>query len=179
MVERFFRDLTRERLRRGVFTSVPQLIAAIETYIEQHNENPKPFVWTAKANDILQKVIRANRRLSAKQNGAHTRLGFSMASGCTRACGCVQMILPLSSTICVPTFNYIRIAKSRRVQSPKIVQRCYQRWTALVELMGGISHVVLAIVLAVSHYRPTRSTHAGGRPRLPAKCGFSQNERSK
>src|SRR5574340_948805 len=70
MVERFFRDLTSERLRRGVFTGVAQLISAIEAYIEQHNENPKPFVWTAKANDILQKVIRANRRLSTKQNGA-------------------------------------------------------------------------------------------------------------
>ncbi len=64
MVERFFRDLTWERLGRGVFTGVPQLIGAIEAYIEQHNESPKPFVWTAKANDILQKVIRANRRLS-------------------------------------------------------------------------------------------------------------------
>lgn len=70
MVERFFRDLTSERLRRGIFTGVPQLIGAIEAYIAQHNENPKPFVWTAKANDILQKVIRANRRLSTKQNGA-------------------------------------------------------------------------------------------------------------
>jgi transposase len=70
MVERFFRDLTSQRLRRGVFSGVPQLIVAIETYIEQHNESPKPFVWTAKANDILQKVIRANRHLSAKQNGA-------------------------------------------------------------------------------------------------------------
>ena len=70
MVERFFRDLTSERLRRGVFTEVLQLIGAIEAYIAQHNENPKSFVWTAKANDILQKVIRANRRLSAKQNGA-------------------------------------------------------------------------------------------------------------
>jgi transposase len=70
MVERFFRNLTSERLRRGVFTGVPQLIGAIEAYIEQHNESPKSFVWTAKANDILQKVIRANHRLSAKQNGA-------------------------------------------------------------------------------------------------------------
>ena len=70
MVERFFRDISENRLCRGVFTGVPHLISAIEAYIEQHNENPKPFVWTAKANDILQKVIRANRRLSAKQNGA-------------------------------------------------------------------------------------------------------------
>ncbi len=69
-VERFFRDLTCERLRRGVFTSVPELIGAIEGYVDHHNENPKPFIWTAKANDILQKVIRANSRLSSKQNGA-------------------------------------------------------------------------------------------------------------
>jgi transposase len=70
MVERFFRDITTERLRRGVFASVPDLISAIAGYVDHHNENPKPFIWTAKANDILQKVIRANRRLSSKQNGA-------------------------------------------------------------------------------------------------------------
>lgn len=68
MVERFFRDITTKRLRRGVFRSVPELIKAIEAYIAEHNQNPKPFIWTAKANDILQKVIRANRRLSSKQN---------------------------------------------------------------------------------------------------------------
>ena len=70
MVERFFRDLTTERLRNGVFRSVPELIAAINEYITLHNNNPKPFVWTAKANDILAKVIRANRKLSSKQNEA-------------------------------------------------------------------------------------------------------------
>ena len=70
MVERFFRDITTEQLRRGVFRSVPELIAAIEEYIAAHNQNPKPFVWTAKANDILQKVIRANRRLGSKKNEA-------------------------------------------------------------------------------------------------------------
>ena len=68
MVERFFRDITTERLRRGVFRSVPELVTAIKKYIAVHNDNPKPFIWTAKANDILQKVIRANRRLSSKQN---------------------------------------------------------------------------------------------------------------
>ena len=70
MVERFFRDITTERLRNGVFRSVPELTAAIKEYIVLHNKNPKPFVWTAKANDILAKVIRANRRLSSKQNEA-------------------------------------------------------------------------------------------------------------
>jgi len=70
MVERFFRDLTSDRLRRGVFHSVPDLISAIDDYIATHNENPKPFIWTAQAKDILEKVIRANRRLSSKQNDA-------------------------------------------------------------------------------------------------------------
>jgi transposase len=70
MVERFFRSLSTDRLERGVFKSVPELTAAIEEYLAVHNENPKPFVWTAKANDILQKVIRANRRLSSKKNEA-------------------------------------------------------------------------------------------------------------
>jgi transposase len=68
MVERFFRDLTTERLRRGVFTSVPELVSAIEDYVAHHNTDPKPFIWTKSARDILQKVIRANSRLSSKQN---------------------------------------------------------------------------------------------------------------
>jgi transposase len=70
MVERFFRDLTTDRLRRGVFRSVPELVTAIQQYVATHNDNPKPFIWTAKATDILQKVIRANQRLSSKQNEA-------------------------------------------------------------------------------------------------------------
>jgi transposase len=68
MVERFFRDITTEQLRRGVFTSVPELITTIDAYIAHHNKNPKPFIWTKSARDILQKVIRANSRLSSKQN---------------------------------------------------------------------------------------------------------------
>jgi transposase len=67
MVERFFRDISDKRLRRGVFTGVPELVGAIEAYIVHHN-NPKPFIWTKSARDILQKVIRANKRLSSKQN---------------------------------------------------------------------------------------------------------------
>jgi transposase len=68
MVERFFRDITVNRLRRGVFTSVPELVAAIDEYVARHNTKPKPFIWTKSAADILQKVIRANSRLSSKQN---------------------------------------------------------------------------------------------------------------
>ncbi len=49
---------------------VPELIAAIEVYIAVHNQNPKPFIWTAKANDLLQKVIRANKRAGSTKNEA-------------------------------------------------------------------------------------------------------------
>ena len=70
MVERFFRDITTERIRNGVFRSVGELVSAIDQYVSVHNKNPKPFVWTASAHDILQKVIRANSRLSSKQNEA-------------------------------------------------------------------------------------------------------------
>jgi transposase len=69
-VERFFRSISTDRLERGVFRSVPELVAAIDEYIAVHNQNPKPFVWTAKANDILQKVIRANRKIGSKKNEA-------------------------------------------------------------------------------------------------------------
>jgi len=59
MVERFFRDVTENRLRRGVFRSVLELIEALDEYVDRHNHSPKPFIWTAKANDILAKVLRA------------------------------------------------------------------------------------------------------------------------
>jgi hypothetical protein len=59
MVERFFRDITQNQIRRGVFDSVPGLIDANENYVAQHNRNPKPFISTAKASDILEKVTRA------------------------------------------------------------------------------------------------------------------------
>jgi len=64
MVERFFRDLTQRELKRGVFTSLEQLQAALTDYIVRHNENPKPFIWTAKAGDILEKVKRARATLN-------------------------------------------------------------------------------------------------------------------
>jgi hypothetical protein len=63
MVERFFRDITENRIRRGVFRYVSELEAAIKTYIANHNASPKPFIWTASANDILAKVTRARQAL--------------------------------------------------------------------------------------------------------------------
>jgi hypothetical protein len=68
MVERFFRDLTHNRLRRGVFQDLEQLIMAIGDYIDGHNQNPKPFIWTAKANDILEKVTRAQTALNKRRS---------------------------------------------------------------------------------------------------------------
>ena len=63
LVERWFREITTKRIRRGVFRSVDQLIAAIEAYIAANNGAPRPFVWTAKAKDILEKVARARAAL--------------------------------------------------------------------------------------------------------------------
>jgi transposase len=59
LVERWFREITDKRIRRGAFRSVPELVEAITTYIARHNENPRPFIWTAKADAILAKVRRA------------------------------------------------------------------------------------------------------------------------
>ena len=58
LVERWFRNLTDKAIRRGVFHSVPDLIAAIEAYLQATNDEPKPFVWTATADEILEKVRR-------------------------------------------------------------------------------------------------------------------------
>ncbi|EUA12929.1 integrase core domain protein [Mycobacterium kansasii 732] len=62
-VERWFRDLTDKNLRRGVFASVPDLIASIEEYLNAHNADPTPYVWTATAESILAKVQRARTKL--------------------------------------------------------------------------------------------------------------------
>ena len=58
LVERWFGEITGKRIRRGVFRSVPELVAAIEGYIRLNNENPKPFVWTKRVDEILEKVAR-------------------------------------------------------------------------------------------------------------------------
>ena len=58
LVERWFRELTEKAIRRGVFHSVPELTAAIKAFLAAHNDDPKPFVWTASADAILAKVGR-------------------------------------------------------------------------------------------------------------------------
>jgi len=63
-VERFFARITEDRIRRGVFTSVPQLERAIHDYLAEHNKAPKPFVWTADADSILDRIKRVCERTS-------------------------------------------------------------------------------------------------------------------
>ena len=68
VVERWFREITDKRIRRGTFNSVEQLIAAIQEFIEQHNTTAEPYVWTAKADQILAKVDRARATLDKTQS---------------------------------------------------------------------------------------------------------------
>lgn len=70
LVERWFLDLTEKRIRRGTFQSVPELILAIQEYAATYNEAPRPFVWTAKCEDILRKVERYRERLVAANAAA-------------------------------------------------------------------------------------------------------------
>jgi transposase len=58
LVERWFAEITRKRIRRGTFKSVSELIDVIRDYIRCNNENPSPFIWTKKADQILEKVSR-------------------------------------------------------------------------------------------------------------------------
>jgi transposase len=68
MVESFFSQLTNKAIRRGVFGSVPDLIAAIDTYLTTNNANPTPFTWTKTANQIVEKVQRGRVALNAITN---------------------------------------------------------------------------------------------------------------
>jgi transposase/AraC-like DNA-binding protein len=65
-VERFFGLITGDRIRCGVFRSVAELEAAIHEYLEHHNADPKPFVWTATAAAILEKVARGRQALESE-----------------------------------------------------------------------------------------------------------------
>ncbi|MCI0458017.1 MAG: IS630 family transposase [Gemmataceae bacterium] len=65
LVERWFRDLTDKRIRRGSFESVPELIAAINDYLAQSNQNPHIFVWTASVDSILAKIAKCKEALDA------------------------------------------------------------------------------------------------------------------
>jgi len=66
MVERFFAEITRNRIRRSAFTGVAHLTSAIMEYLENHNADPKPFIWTKSAGEILEKVARAKQALESQ-----------------------------------------------------------------------------------------------------------------
>ena len=76
-VERLFRDLTEKCVRRGVFHNVAELQGSIRNYIDEHNRHPKPYLWTAKAKDILEKVKRAWYALKAS---GHAKASGALAS---------------------------------------------------------------------------------------------------
>ncbi len=63
LVERWFREIITKRIRRGVFRSVAALEQAIQRFIDGHNADPRPFVWTAELKDILPKIVRAHEKL--------------------------------------------------------------------------------------------------------------------
>lgn len=65
MVERWFREITDKRIRRGSFSSVPELITAINEYLENHNQNPQVFVWSAPVDKILAKITKCKEALDA------------------------------------------------------------------------------------------------------------------
>lgn len=63
LIERWFREITEKRIRRGTFGNVPQLIDAINEFIKAHNENPKPFVWSASVDRTLAKIAKCKEAL--------------------------------------------------------------------------------------------------------------------
>jgi hypothetical protein len=69
LVERWFGELTSKRIRRGVFLSVPDLVAAIEEFMESWNNEPNPFVWTATVDSIVEKLQRCRQTLESIQTG--------------------------------------------------------------------------------------------------------------
>ena len=82
LVERWFAEITNKRIRRGVFRSVKELEAAIREYIEVHNENPKPFVWTRTADQILESIARFAQRTSPTPEELTSRITVCFRQGC-------------------------------------------------------------------------------------------------
>lgn len=101
-VENFFSTLTRRRIHRGVFKSILDLQAAINRYLDQHNANPKPFIWTKPANAIITKLQRQNRyqmltsfglrtfRAALKLENASQREEIARLKGWRAGRGCVR-----------------------------------------------------------------------------------------
>ena len=65
MAERWFREIAEKRIRRGAFHSVPELITAIQAYIDTNNQNPRVFTWTASVERILARIAKCREALDA------------------------------------------------------------------------------------------------------------------
>ena len=68
LIERWFKELTDKRLRRGVFTNVPELIEAITTWGDHWNDDPSPLIWHASAEEIIKKIRRGRTALNRQTN---------------------------------------------------------------------------------------------------------------
>jgi hypothetical protein len=79
MVERWFAERSEKAIRRGSFVSVPDLQEAIEQFLAAWNQNPKPFVWTAKVEDISKKIERARAKLEQLKPGCTQPRGKKVA----------------------------------------------------------------------------------------------------
>ena len=77
LVERFFRDLTEDVVREGSFASLRELVGAIEAYLAEHNLAPKRYLWSARGEDILAKILRAGARTFWPRSSAPAPLSSS------------------------------------------------------------------------------------------------------
>jgi transposase len=99
-VERFFGLITEDRIRRGVFKSVAELQAAIEQYLETHNADPRPFVWTASAITILEKASRGRQTLeSVHSHVRHFKLQAQKFLACPSSCSAWPPLSKAGGTI--------------------------------------------------------------------------------
>lgn len=81
LVERWFEELSEKAIRRGSFVSVPDLIHAIDTFLEAWNAKPKPFVWTATVEEIIKKIERARAKLEQLKPGSTLPRGRKASTG--------------------------------------------------------------------------------------------------
>lgn len=87
MVERFFAEITRKRIRRGIFKSVDELKHTIMDYLDNHNGQPKPYIWTKTAAEIFSKSPVRNNRQNHNTNVRLSWRYFSIRDSSLSAAG--------------------------------------------------------------------------------------------
>ena len=80
LVERWFREFTDKAIRRGSFTSVPDLIQAIDEFMASWNQDPRPLVWTTSVEKIIQKIGRARAKMEQLKPGSTLPRGKKKAA---------------------------------------------------------------------------------------------------